>query len=101
MHQSPLPLVQYKDKHRERQRRQQLARAAAAPPTKTTPGSGVDKKAGNKTTAHGDASQDKQQEKHLPAAKRRQVNRRQELVDLEDDYRLLKKLKRGKISQVG
>lgn len=39
-------------------------------------------------------------EKHLPAAKRRQLSQRQELADLSDDYRLLKKLKRGKISEV-
>ena len=39
-------------------------------------------------------------EKHLPAAKRRQLSQRQELADLTDDYRLLKKLKKGKISEV-
>lgn len=74
---------QYKDKQREKQRRKQLQKASApvAPAAPT-------------------AKQPPKAEKHLPAAKRRQLSQRQELADLSDDYRLLKKLKKGKISEV-
>lgn len=38
------------------------------------------------------------EEKHLPAAKRRKQREREEAQEMDKDYRLLKKLKRGKIS---
>lgn len=45
------------------------------------------------------AQQLAEQEKRLPAAKRRTIQQREEMEDLTREYQLLKKLKRGKISE--
>lgn len=78
--------VKYKDRAREKQRQKQLA----------------------VQQADGDKQQPQQQQraaqqgllpgKHVPAAKRRLLASRQERDDLDSDYRMLKKLKRGKIT---
>ena len=39
-----------------------------------------------------------QQQKKLPAAKRRKMEARQDDIDLDEDWRLLKKLRKGKIT---
>jgi len=39
-------------------------------------------------------------EKRLPAAKRRQVEAKQDIEDFAAEYRLLKKVKKGKASEV-
>lgn len=41
-----------------------------------------------------------QTEKHLPSAKRRMIDDRQDVSDFADEYTLLKRLKKGKISEV-
>lgn len=41
-----------------------------------------------------------QKEKRLPAAKRRQIEARQDADDFAAEYRMLKKVKRGKMSEV-
>jgi ATP-dependent RNA helicase DDX55/SPB4 len=46
-----------------------------------------------------DKNRNKQQTVRLTASKRRTLESRQELADLEDDYALWKKLKKGKITQ--
>ena len=42
-----------------------------------------------------------QKEKRLPAAKRRQLEARQDADDFAVEYRMLKKVKKGKMSEVG
>lgn len=41
-----------------------------------------------------------QKEKRLPAAKRRQIEARQDADDFAAEYRMLKKVKKGKMSEV-
>ena len=41
-----------------------------------------------------------QKEKRLPAAKRRQLEARQDVDDFAAEYRMLKKVKKGKMSEV-
>jgi len=41
-----------------------------------------------------------QKEKRLPAAKRRQIEARQDADDFAAEYRMLKKVKNGKMSEV-
>jgi ATP-dependent RNA helicase DDX55/SPB4 len=44
--------------------------------------------------------QEPQREKRLPAAKRRQLEARQDADDFAAEYRMLKKVKKGKMSEV-
>ena len=95
--------VKFKDKLREKQRQQVLAQRAAA----AAAGEEGNKRNKDSTAA----AQNKKKKKNndsiistieqprLTAAKRRQLEARQEVEDLNDEYALLKKLKRGKISE--
>lgn len=40
------------------------------------------------------------QERRVPAAKRRQIEERQDISDFANEYTLLKRLKKGKLSEV-
>ncbi len=84
--------VQFKDKLREKQRRKLLAQRAA--------------EEGQKPIAELPREKPKpaaepEKVRRLPAARRRTINQRQDLEDLTDEYRLFKKLKKGKLSEVG
>jgi ATP-dependent RNA helicase DDX55/SPB4 len=80
--------VPYKDKNRERQRVSGLAKKKAEREASIA-ASAVKKQAHQKAAAA----------PRLTAAKRRQLENRQELGEMNDDYALLKKLKKGKISE--
>jgi hypothetical protein len=94
--------VRFKDKTREKQRQKQLKQTAAAaaaagpdPQQQRRKGGARDKRGRG---GAGAAAPEELDEK-LPAAKRRQLQQRDEMAELTRDYQLLKKLKRGKISQ--
>jgi len=92
--------VRFKDKVREKQRQAVLKQRAAAAAETGVEGGSKSEKNGNKrkgaapTSAAAGALQPR-----LTAAKRRQLEARQEFIELNDEYALLRKLKKGKISQ--
>eukprot|EP00884_Botryococcus_braunii_P021246 jgi/Botrbrau1/7805/Bobra.0159s0233.1 len=102
--------VKFKDKAREKQRRKLLAaRAAEAGPSagaqqnKQQP-KGEPQKATVQVRKgpHGTAGAPADKEdkvRRLPSVRRRKLNQRQDAEDLQDEYRLVKKLKKGKLSQ--
>lgn len=88
--------IPFKDRKREKQRQIALAKQNKefeATKTQETP---LSERTKNMTK-----NKDKQTPANvrLTAAKRRTLETRQELADLQDDYALLRKLKKGKISQ--
>ncbi|KIZ03208.1 DEAD-box ATP-dependent RNA helicase 18 [Monoraphidium neglectum] len=98
--------VPFRDKTREKQRQRQIkqkrvaeAEAAATggsqPPKRGAP----DGKRGRGADGQGQGQQQQQPEEKLPAAKRRQLQQRDEMAELTRDYRLLTQLKKGKITQ--
>ena len=83
--------IPFKDKAREKQRQASLRdRAANADHVQESQTKGREKQRKNIPTTT---------KIRLPAAKRRTLESRQELADLDDDYALWKKLKRGKITK--
>ena len=81
-------MLQYKDKARQKQwESRQQQRAAAAEQQQQQQGQMLDK--------HEPAW-----ERKLPSAKRRQLEAKQDESDFAAEHRLLRKLKRGKISEV-
>ena len=101
--------VPFRDKAREKQRQRQLkeraAAEAAAAAAANSDGKQQQHGGNNKRGRDGgrgggkhDHQQQQPPEEKLPAAKRRQLQQRDELAELTRDYKLLKKLKRGKIS---
>ena len=105
--------IQFKDKAREKQRQralkqqqqqqQQQARQQGAPPG-PTPSHIQDKRravmAEKRRAEAAAAAAAAAEERRLPAAKRRMFEMRQDNDELRDDYRLLKKLKKGRVSEV-
>lgn len=86
--------VPYKDRVREKLRLADARKAA-----KAGLGRHAVREAAKQQRAVAAAAAAKEAEKKkLPAAKRKTLQHREDLVDLNDDYRLLKKLKKGKIS---
>ena len=83
--------MQYKDRTRQKQwvRKQQL-RAAAAAEQAGSPEAGRQAK----------PRQEPVRERKLPSAKRRQLDAQQDVADFAAEYRMLKKLKKGKVSEV-
>lgn len=86
--------VPYKDRAREKARQAEAKKAAKQ---------GTDKKALKeaarlKREASAAEAAKAAEKKKLPAAKRNKMQHREDMADLDDDYRLLKKLKKGKIS---
>lgn len=86
--------IQFKDKARQKQRNQNLKQLAL----KTEAGGKPARKAVPKVQ-HAQLLQ--QATKKLPAAKRRLLENREDDADLSIEYRYLKKLKQGKITEVG
>lgn len=83
--------MQYKDKARQKQRNQNLKQLA------------LKSQAGVKPTSKhspAKAQQAQQPSKKLPAAKRRLIETREDDADLTLEYRYLKKLRQGKITEV-
>ncbi|KAI8465769.1 MAG: DEAD-domain-containing protein [Monoraphidium minutum] len=104
--------VPFRDKTREKQRQRQLrdkqraaaaAAAAGEPPPdaggKRARGGGAGSAGGGGGGAAAARAREAAAEDKLPAAKRRQLQQRDELEELTRDYQLLQKLKRGKISE--
>ena len=85
--------VPYKDKTREKQRQQRLAQQAADAPAK--PGRAHQ----HKDAAAAAHAAPAAVPHRLPAQKRRQVQQRADDDDLDADWRMLKKLKAGKVSE--
>lgn len=94
--------VPYAEKAREKQRRAANAAAAAARAEAEARGELSGGKAAREKRKREDAAKEaerKNGEKRLTASKRRQQESREDLDDINDDYRALKKLKKGKISE--
>jgi ATP-dependent RNA helicase DDX55/SPB4 len=97
--------IKFRDKTREKQRQAVLKQRAAR--DESLQGVSKRPKRGDKHDGKLVDGRDKQSKsqgavdagQRLPAAKRRQLEMRQEFEDLNDEYALLRKLKRGKISQ--
>ncbi|KAK9812827.1 hypothetical protein WJX72_004361 [[Myrmecia] bisecta] len=83
--------VRFKDKAREKQRQKTLVQQREQAEAERLAGRGPKRK-------HAAAGAP-EPEKRLPAAKRRQLEARQDMADLTQEYTLLKKLKKGKISE--
>ena len=83
--------IPFKDKAREKQRQASLREKAANADRIREPQKIVREQQKKNTSAPANI--------RLPAAKRRTLESRQELADLDDDYTLWKKLKRGKITK--
>ena len=82
---------------REKQRQKAIQKAAAeraAAPAPATPRAGKTLRKGKMAAAAAAA------DVRLPAAKRRMLETRQDVHDLADEYALLRKLKKGKLSEV-
>ena len=94
--------VPYAEKAREKQRRAANAAAAAARAEAEARGELSGGKGAREKRKREDAAREaerKNGEKRLTASKRRQQESRENLDDINDDYRALKKLKKGKISE--
>lgn len=84
-------MLQYKDKARQKQwLRKQADRAAATAAWQEQQGS----------MAKTQKKQEPTWQKKLPSAKRRQMDARQDQADFAAEYSMLRKLKRGKLSEV-
>lgn len=86
--------VPYKDKAREKVRRAEAKKATKAGVGKQA----VREEARKQREAAAAVAAKAAEKKKLPAAKRKTLQHREDLAGLDDDYRLLKKLKKGKIS---
>jgi hypothetical protein len=96
---------QFKDRAREKQRQKLLAqraleRAEAAAAGKPPGGPRAAGRAGGGGEGGGAAAAGKPPERRLPAEKRRALDAKRDDEDFAADYRLLRKVKRGKISEV-
>jgi ATP-dependent RNA helicase DDX55/SPB4 len=94
--------VPYAEKAREKQRRAANAAAAAARAEAEARGELSEGKGAREKRKREEAAREaerKNGEKRLTASKRRQQESREDLDDINDDYRALKKLKKGKISE--
>ena len=101
-------MLQFKDKAREKQRQRALKQQQTGQKGSTTgpspaevrqesqQGLAADKQRAQAAAAAAAAAE----ERRLPAAKRRMLELRQDHDELRDDYRLLKKLKKGRASEV-
>lgn len=96
---SCLPFAQFKDRQREKQRKSALrAKEASATAAAAT---AAEKGARSGTTASkAHAAGGVEPLKKMTAAKRRLRDHRQDADDLADDYALLKRLKKGKMTEV-
>ncbi len=83
--------AQFLDKAREKQRQKSLKQAAGAAASQPAAPARQPSKA---------AKRPPEPEARLPAAKRRLLDGRQDAAELADEYALLRKLKKGKLSEV-
>jgi len=90
--------IPYLDQQREKQRKIQLQKERLE---KEARGEHEHEEAARNKESRGnnEKKKEKKPEKKLTAHKRRQIETREELDELEDDYRALKKWKKGKISE--
>ena len=79
--------VPYLDKSREKQRKEKLKKALA------------ESESGGGRGNAGGAKKHHKQEKRLPSAKRHKIDNLQDDLELEEDWKLLKKLKKGQITE--
>lgn len=100
-------MVQFKDKAREKQRQRAMKQQQQQEAGQQGTGKGPPAAEAMQET-HVAATAERQrahaaaaEERRLPAAKRRMLELRQDNDELTDDYRLLKKLKKGRASEVG
>lgn len=101
--------MQFKDKAREKQRQRTLKQQRAGqqgtdqgPFPAEAKQEALDAAAAERQRAHAAAAAAAAaEERRVPAAKRRMLELRQDHEELKDDYRLLKKLKKGRASEVG
>ena len=84
--------MQFRDKAREKQRQKSLRQAAAVAVAQSAPAADRKPAKVGKRPAL--------EEARLPAAKRRLLDGRQDAAELADEYALLRKLKKGKLSEV-
>lgn len=92
--------VPFEDRAREKQRQRALAEEAAR--RAANPEANADSRKEREKRKREEAAAvaaKAQNEKRLTAAKRRQVEAQDDFDDLDDDYRALKKLKKGKITE--
>ena len=92
-HKTEVHWLQYKDKARQKQRQNTLKQQLA----KQQSQAGKIHKTSNSKAQHAQQAPVKK----LPAAKRRLLESHQDEASFADDYRQLKKLKNGRISEVG
>ncbi len=84
-------LPQFLDKAREKQRQKSLKQAAGAAASQPAAPARQSSEAVKRAPEQG---------ARLPAAKRRLLDGRQDAAELADEYALLRKLKKGKLSEV-
>ena len=86
-------VTQFRENTREKQRQKALRQAAAAAPAQSAQPAGP-------KPGKGAGKRPQLEEARLPAAKRRLLDGRQDAAELADEYALLRKLKKGKLSEV-
>ncbi|KAK9842057.1 hypothetical protein WJX81_006505 [Elliptochloris bilobata] len=96
--------VKFRDRAREKLRQRRLAQrvaeaAAAAPQANLDRKPGQAGAAERRTSGVSTSAPTQKQERRLPAAKRRQAEARQDEDDFAAEYTLLRKLKRGRLSE--
>ena len=90
--------IPYLDHQREKQRKMQLEKERAQKEGRAEEEEEEDARK-KKENCGTEKKKEKKPEKKLTAHKRRQIETREELDELDDDYRALKKWKKGKISE--
>ena len=91
--------IPYLDHQREKQRKTQLEKERAQKEGRGEEEEEDDDARKKKENCGTEKKKEKKPEKKLTAHKRRQIETREELDELDDDYRALKKWKKGKISE--
>ena len=91
--------IPYLDHQREKQRKMQLEKERAQKEGRAEEEEEEEDARKKKENCGTEKKKEKKPEKKLTAHKRRQIETREELDELDDDYRALKKWKKGKISE--
>ena len=91
--------IPYLDHQREKQRKTQLEKERAQKEGRGEEEEEEEDARKKKENCGTEKKKEKKPEKKLTAHKRRQIETREELDELDDDYRALKKWKKGKISE--
>ena len=93
-------IAQFKDKAREKQRQRLLTQRALERAEEAAAQLQSGHAGAHAGPARGKKEEKPVQERRLPAAKRRALGATQDEEDFADDYRALKKVKKGRISEV-